>query len=501
MVLLAAVTVASAVPAQTSKPPKEVKKSEKLRQAVTPGGILVHELRFQGIADRNDNTRASGTGGYDESADYVAGQLRAAGYDVTVQQFSFRLFTENRPSELAQTSPTPTPYVNGQNFATMEYSGSGNVTATVQAVDTDAQPNPGTSTSGCETADFGGFTGGNIALMQRGTCPFAQKAENAENAGAAAALIFNRGTGADTGVINGTLGADSDVAIPALGLDYQTGRDLADPNTTTARVFTDTKTETKETSNVLADTPKGKPDDTVIVGAHLDSVAEGPGINDNGSGTSTILETAIQMSKLKIKPRNQVRFAFWGAEESGLIGSTYYVNTLPDEEFNNIALNLNFDMVGSPNYVRFVYDGDASDTPSAGSPGSAEIERTFNSYFASQGLQTDPTAFDGRSDYRPFILAGIPAGGLFTGAEGTKTARQATIYGGTAGVAYDPCYHQACDDMTNLNVDALDEMSDAAAHATLTYANAKSRPGEPQAQSLRASQQSVANYEGSHLVE
>jgi len=137
-------------------------------------------------------------------------------------------------------------------------------------------------------------------------------------------------------------------------------------------------------------------------------------------------------------------------------------------------VNLNFDMVGSPNYVRFVYDGDASDTESLGSTGSGVVEDVFLDYFDSQELASDPTAFDGRSDYDAFISVGIPAGGLFSGAEGVKTAAQAAIYGGTAGVAYDSCYHAFCDDFTNLSDPALDEMSDAAAHATLTFAQSGS---------------------------
>ena len=137
---------------------------------------------------------------------------------------------------------------------------------------------------------------------------------------------------------------------------------------------------------------------------------------------------------------------------------------------SSVALNLNFDMVGSPNYVRFVYDGDGSDTPVAGPNGSGRIEQVFLDYFASQDLPTEPTAQDGRSDYVAFTDVGIPAGGLFTGAEGIKTAEEAAIYGGTAGVAYDPCYHQACDTIANVSTQAVYEMSDAAAHATLTFA-------------------------------
>lgn len=184
----------------------------------------------------------------------------------------------------------------------------------------------------------------------------------------------------------------------------------------------------------------------------------GRGSTTNGSGSSYNLESAIKLAGSGIKLENKVRFAFWGAEEEGLIGSTFYVNSLSDDEFSKILLNVNFDMIASPNYVRFVYDGDGSDTPTAGPPGSAQIEEVFNDYFDSIGLAHDPTAFDGRSDYGPFIARGAPAGGLFTGAEGIKTPAQAATYGGTAGVAYDHCYHQACDTINNLNLTGFDQM-------------------------------------------
>ena len=171
-----------------------------------------------------------------------------------------------------------------------------------------------------------------------------------------------------------------------------------------------------------------------------------------------------------------MRFAFWGAEENNLLGSTYYVESLSDAELATIYANLNFDMLGSPNYVRFVYDGDGSDDPDglAGPPGSAQIESLFTDYFAGKNLATAPTAFDGRSDYGPFIEAGIPAGGLFSGAEGVKTEEEAATFGGTAGAPYDPCYHQACDTVANLNTAALNELGDAVAHAVGTLARTKS---------------------------
>ena len=180
-----------------------------------------------------------------------------------------------------------------------------------------------------------------------------------------------------------------------------------------------------KTKNLIADTKQGNADETVVVGAHLDSVVAGPGINDNGTGTATILEIAEEMSEQKIKPRRARALRLLGRRGVRPARLRALRDHLPADQLGQIYANLNFDMVGSPNYVRFVYDGDGSDTGTAGPPGSAQIEGVFNDYFAGQGLAVDPTAFDGRSDYGPFIAVGIPAGGLFTGAEGVKTAEQA----------------------------------------------------------------------------
>ena len=217
------------------------------------------------------------------------------------------------------------------------------------------------------------------------------------------------------------------------------------------RVVADVHVEQRTTTNVIADSTSGRTDRTVMAGAHLDSVDEGPGINDNGSGTAVILETAVQMAELGIEPRNAVRFAFWGAEESGLIGSQHYVDSLTKKQLNRIARlpELRHGRA-RPNFVRFVYDGDGSAFGIKGPSGSqARRDGPSSTSSPRRDWRLEPTEFDGRSDYDAFINAGIPAGGLFTGAEGIKTAEQAAIYGGTAGVAYDPCYHQACDTYAN----------------------------------------------------
>ncbi len=451
--------------------------TQPLRTAVTAGGVGTHLDALQAIATANGGTRASGTPGYTASADYVARKLGAAGYVVTRQPFTFRTFRETADASFARTAPTPRTY-SGEDFATMEYSGSGTVTAPVQAVDLVLPPGAtaSTSTSGCEPADFAGFVAGRVALLQRGTCDFVVKAENAENAGASAVIIFNEGQEGRTELLTGTLGNTADVRIPVIGTTFAVGSELAGLTGAAVTISTATLISTVQTENVLAQTPTGRTDRVVLVGAHLDSVEEGPGINDNGSGTGTTLEVALQMARLGVQPVNAVRFAFWGAEEAGLVGSQFYVDSLTKAQTKDIMLNLNFDMLGSPNFARFVYDGDGGAFGITGPSGSARIEQVFEQYFASQGLATEPTEFDGRSDYDAFISAGIPAGGLFTGAEGIKTPEQVALYGGFAGQQYDPCYHAACDDRSNISVQALDEMSDAVAHAVLTFAMSTSSP-------------------------
>jgi Zn-dependent M28 family amino/carboxypeptidase len=208
-----------------------------------------------------------------------------------------------------------------------------------------------------------------------------------------------------------------------------------------------------------------------MAGAHLDSVPEGPGINDNGSGSSALLETAILLRKLE--PVNTLRFAWWGAEESGLLGSLFYTGGLTEDEVEDIALYLNFDMIGSPNGIRMVYDGDNSLGLGANPPGSEDIEALWRDYFSDQGLTSEETEIGNRSDHAGFRNLGIPIGGLFTGAEVPKTAAQAAEYGGTAGAQLDPCYHQACDTFANtgneLGLRLLGQNADAMAFAILTY--------------------------------
>ncbi|GAA3840578.1 M28 family metallopeptidase [Saccharothrix violaceirubra] len=217
--------------------------------------------------------------------------------------------------------------------------------------------------------------------------------------------------------------------------------------------------------NLIADWPGGDENNTVMVGGHLDSVNAGPGINDNGTGSASILEVALAVKATGFKPTKHLRFGWWGAEELGLIGSTYYVNSLPAAEKSKIKTYLNFDMTGSPNPAYFVYS--ASGQPS----GSARLQQVLQAYYTSINVATELTTVGGRSDHAAFARAGIPVGGTFSGAEGTKTSAQAQKWGGTAGRAYDPCYHRSCDTTSNLNATALDRNADAIASAVWTLAS------------------------------
>ena len=445
----------------------------KVLNCVTLNGVLEHEQALQDIADANDGIRSVGTPGYDASVDYVEQRLTAAGYLVTRQSFDVFAFEEVGPDALQQISPTPTTYAEDTDFDATPQSEPGDVTAHVTPVD--IQLGLGnTSTSGCQSDDFLGFPAGDIALIQRGTCTFELKAENADAAGASGVLFFNQGNTADpsrNGIPAVTLSNDYTGDIPALNLTYTLGAELSAVPDLVMRLFANVSRVPSTTENVIAESRRGDPNNVIMAGAHLDSVPEGPGINDNGSGSSALIEVAETLAKAK--PVNKLRFAWWGAEESGLVGSTFWVNNTAPADRAKIELYLNFDMIGSPNYGLFIYDGDGSGFGLSGPPGSDDIEALFERYFAQQGVPSEPTAFTGRSDYQAFINNGIPAGGLFTGAEVPKTPAQVAKWGGEAGVAYDHCYHSACDTIDNVNHDALAINSDAVAYAVYLYSTGR----------------------------
>jgi Zn-dependent M28 family amino/carboxypeptidase len=272
----------------------------------------------------------------------------------------------------------------------------------------------------------------------------------------------------------GTLGPETEAKIPVIAVTEASGDRLrAAPAQTSIKLNAGVRVE--HTRNVIAQTKTGSTSDVVMAGAHLDSVAEGPGINDNGSGVAAVLETALQLGTSP-DVKNAVRFGFWGAEELGLLGSNDYVASLNVDELKDIALYLNFDMIASPNPAYFTIDGDQSapPDPTQAPPrvpeGSAAIERTLVAYLKSVGKSPEDIQFEGRSDFSSFTLAGVAAGGLFSGAEEKMTSEQAERWGGDAGQPFDPNYHKDSDTLANVDPTALEINGRGAAYAVGLYA-------------------------------
>ncbi len=316
--------------------------------------VTAHLKALQEVADKGSGNRAAGSLGHELSANYIAQKLLNAGYAVKMEPFDFMKF-EKVSAKFAKGSQV---FEEGKDFNLMSYSGSGVTSSKVSPVD--IQMGAGnTSTSGCEPEDFAGFAKGNIALIQRGTCSFSQKAVNAQAAGASAVIIFNQGNTADrTDLLVGTLSEGTSIKIPAIATSYPFAEALLAEENLELLVEAETHVDHKVSFNVIAETKVGNPDNVVMLGAHLDSVAEGPGINDNGSGSAGILSVALKMKDMPVV--NKVRFAWFSAEELGLIGSTKYVASLSQAEKDKIALMVNVDMIASPNYMIGVYDGDGS---------------------------------------------------------------------------------------------------------------------------------------------
>ncbi|MFE1783339.1 M28 family metallopeptidase [Streptomyces sp. NPDC059506] len=465
--LLAGPATAAPSPAQQGN-----KLSRTLVKGATAKDAFRHLKVFQAIADRNDGTRVAGSAGHDMSVAYIEALMKAAGYKVERQAFDY-VYTETIAEKLQVVSPSPREVP----IKLMTYTASGpegGITAPLAAL-------PAGSATGCEADDYASDTfTGKIALIKRGTCSFAQKQAAAADAGAVGAVIYNNTDGA----LNGTIGDPGAGRIPTGGVSMADGEALAaEAAQGGVEVTLDIRElrEDRTTYNLTAETRGGSADRTVMLGAHLDSVSEGPGINDNGSGSAGLVEVAMELAKSKAKPANKVRFAWWSAEEFGLLGSEAYVAGLSEEQRAQIKLYLNFDMIASPNAGYFVYDGDDSDGVGAGAgpEGSAQLERGITDFLDSKSIPHEGTDFTGRSDYGPFIEIGIPSGGTFTGAEGIKTPEQAAKFGGEAGVAYDPCYHQACDDIDNVDMKAFDVNVDVIADAVGRYAHDISTLSEP----------------------
>ncbi|KAK3934279.1 hypothetical protein QBC46DRAFT_359140 [Diplogelasinospora grovesii] len=348
---------------------------------------------------------------------------------------------------------------------------------------------------GCEASDYPSEVSGNIALILRGTCPFGTKSERAGRAGALAAVVYNY----ENESVSGTLGAPSPDHVATFGLSGGDAapyvKKLKNGEKVEATAFMDAEVKTIRTNNIIAQTVQGDPDNCVMLGGHSDSVSEGPGVNDDGSGSLALLEIATQLTNFSVN--NCVRFAWWSGEEEGLLGSNYYAENLPEEENMKIRLFMDYDMLASPNFAYQVYNA----TDDANPVGSEELRDLYIDWYTAHDLNYTLIEFDGRSDYDGFIRAGIPAGGIATGAEVKKTEEEEDMFGGRAGIPFDPCYHQSCDDVGNLNMTAWELNTKLVAHSVATFAKSfEGFPNRTDALDAKANKTKKGPYQGPKLI-
>jgi Zn-dependent M28 family amino/carboxypeptidase len=434
--------------------------AEQLEKRVTADAMMGHLTKLQEIADAHGGNRALGTPGYDASVDYLANALRDKGFDVGTPEFEVRLPFADEPALT----------VGGADIAAkpLEFT----IGTPSDGVSGPLVPARVEDSPGCTVSDYDGLpVRGAIVLVDRGKCQFGDKQAAAAERGAVALIVANNVDGDEMG---GTLGENTNVKIPVISVTKASGERLrGDQGQATIRLNAGVRVE--RTRNVIAQTKTGSTSDIVMIGAHLDSVPEGPGINDNGSGVAAVLETALQLGNSP-EVNYAVRFGFWGAEEQGLIGSDNYVASLDQDALKDLSLYLNFDMLASPNPGYFTIDGDQSGPPDESMPvprvpeGSAGIERTLVAYLKKAGKSPEDINFEGRSDYSSFTLAGVPAGGIFSGAEENMTLAQAERWGGRADQPFDPNYHKASDTLDHIDRAALEINGRGVAYAVGIYA-------------------------------
>jgi Peptidase family M28/PA domain len=404
-------------------PGSATSQGERPSRGITRAELEHHLAALQRIADRNGGTRAAGTPGYDRSADYVAARLEDAGWRVTRQDVPFTFFQLHD----ASLSVGGRALRRARDFQVLSYSGSGRAAGPLHELGL-----------GCDAGDFDGLEGGEVPLVERGECFSRDKARNAERAGATA-LVIQEPVSSDRGVPSGTLAVPG-IEIPVVVVSTEALG--GDPGGKRVAVTVDATSRGGRTHNVIAETPAGIGDHVVMAGGHLDSVAGGPGIDDNGSGVATLIEAAEAIGPKP--PGARVRIGFWAAEELGLLGSRRYVNSLGKADRGRIDAYVNLDMVGSPHPVAKVYgDGD---------PHLAKVLREAD------GGHLGDADVDGASDHTFFQLAGIPVNGLYTGSSEPAPG----------GGARDPCYHLACDTTGNVNEAMLLRMAKTTAAALRT---------------------------------
>ncbi|MFD2763669.1 M28 family peptidase [Micromonospora eburnea] len=422
-------------------PPGNQVLADRLAAAVTGDAVYRHLAAFQLIADRSGGNRAWDQVGFTRSADYVSGLLTAAGYRVVKQTVPYTNFEISTEQLTVSGAAVIDPPVLMTRFAP---------STPVSGIDAPVV-SPAAGRTGCDAADYAGLpVAGSVVVLARAACGYSLQQQVAAGLGARAVLLYYA-TPSPENSYRFFAFNPADFTIPVASVSQRDGEELVRASRAgTVRVHLTLvgRSVPRTTVNVLAETAGGDPNNVVLLGAHLDSVPEGPGINDNGSTAATVLQVALALANQQHSVRNKVRFAWWGAEEMIDVGSGYYVSALSAAERQRIAAVLNGELIAAPNDARFVWD--------PGTGGSHVIAGLFGAYFDRRGLpyqRTGPESVG--SDHLVFQDVGIPVGGIDGGNLGVKTPAQQALFGGEAGQMFDHCYHQTCDTLATVNRQAL----------------------------------------------
>jgi peptidase M28-like protein/PA domain-containing protein len=459
---IAVLVIAALAACQSAPPASGGPGAAAIASRITTDGLGSTLDALARIASEHGGTRRTGSPGEAATMDFLEGALRDAGYQVREDRFDSPVFTDGTTDQLVVLGSGGPTFEAGADFGPLMFSPAGTVEGPVVSLDWNPKANAPDGL-GCSAADFVNVTAGAIVLARPAGCLRRAVVINAEAAGAVG-LVAAIPWAAPGEVRRSTLVVPDRMDIPAMGADGAVG-DALDAVARVGghvRLVTSGTTETRSLRSVLAELPGADPSRVVMVGAHVDSSMDGPGINDDGSGVATVLALAKAMAGTT--PPVTIRFAFWAAEESGLHGSTHYVVGLSAAGGGRVVAYLNADMLGSPNGFRGVYD----DAQAA--PGSSAIRDRFEADLTAQGLVWKTLDLFGSADHAPFEQAGIPTGGLFSGASELITADDAATFGRKAGEYADSCYHLACDGRTNVDADLLLELARSLVRVTLEVA-------------------------------
>lgn len=419
--------------------------------------------KLAAIAAANGGTRRTGGPGDAATVQYLGGLLADLGYAVREDPFAAPVFADGTGDELAVLGEGGRRFEPGKDFGPFMFSPAGSVEARVVDLGWDAAATRPDG-PGCRSEDYAGRdVSGAIVVVRPGPCYRRDAVLNAQAAGAVGLVSAIPWAGLGE-VRRATLIDPGGLQIPAIAGDRDVGAALVAAARSGARVrlVTTGSTSDQTLRSVVAELPGSDRSRVVVVGAHLDSSMDGPGLNDDGSGVAAVV--ALARAFAGTRPQATIRFAFWAAEESGLKGSARYVQEHAPLSSERTIAYLNVDMIGSPNGFRGVYD------EASAAPGSEEIRDLFGRDLDAQGLAWEGIDLGGGSDHSPFAQAGVATGGLFTGGSELVTAAQAGRYGREAGQPADACYHLACDGRDNVDADLMLELARSLGRVTAELA-------------------------------